>query len=225
MTVSTTVETIGVDQELADLLITLGRTTDAMIAVGADMTIVGWNEAATELFGLNADEALGEPCHTILCWRDRCGDAVCEDCVVDPPGENGDLLPTREVIGRSANGKTLWLSATTIVPPLPIRDQCRLVHLVREVSLPPELERLVVERLQGWSLATEKDVGVLSRLTPRESEVLHLLTEGLDGSAIAKTLFLSPATVRNHIQHILKKLEVHSRTEAVGLALRNGRSQ
>lgn len=194
-----------------------------MIAVGADMTIVGWNVAASDLFGLDADEALGEPCHTVLCWRDRCGDAICEDCVSDPPGDSDELMPTREVIGRSANGKTLWLSATTIVPPEEIRSQVRLVHLVREVALPPELERLVVERLQGWSLATEDGSDVLARLTPRENEVLHLLTEGLDGSAIANTLFLSQATVRNHIQHILKKLEVHSRTEAVALALRNGR--
>ena len=223
MTSTTAVQTTAVDQLLADLLRTLGRTSDAMVAVGADMTIVGWNPAAEELFGLDADEALGEPCHTILCWRDRCGDAVCENCVAEPPGDNDELMPTREVIGRSSSGKTLWLSATTIVPPQEIRTQVRLVHLVREVALPPELERLVVDRLQGWSLATEDDASVLARLTPRESEVLHLLTEGLDGSAIANTLFLSQATVRNHIQHILKKLEVHSRTEAVSLALRNGR--
>jgi LuxR family maltose regulon positive regulatory protein len=50
--------------------------------------------------------------------------------------------------------------------------------------------------------------------------VLQLLTDGLDGPAIAKQLFLSPATVRNHIQHILAKLGVHSRVEAVALALR-----
>ncbi len=223
MTSGTAVETIAIDQQAADLLTTLGRTSDAMIAIGANMTIVGWNEAATELFGLSADEVLGEPCHSVLCWRDRYGDPICDGCIAEPPGASDELVPTREVIGRAANGRTLWLSATTIVPPSEIRRQCRVVHLVREVALPPELERLVVERLQGWSLATEEDAGVLSRLTPRENEVLHLLTEGLDGAAIAQTLFLSHATVRNHIQHILKKLEVHSRTEAVGLALRNGR--
>jgi PAS domain S-box-containing protein len=212
-----------VDPPLADLLTTLGRTSDAMIAVGADLTIVAWNEAATEMFGLTTDEALGRPCYSVMCWRDRCGDPVCEECSVAPPGDDDELMPTREVIGRTADGKTLWLSATTIVPPLEIRHQCRLVHLVREIALPPELERLVVERLAGWSLATEEDASVLSRLTPRENEVLHLLTEGLDGSAIANSLFVSPATVRNHVQHILKKLEVHSRTEAVALALRNAR--
>ncbi|MCP4961540.1 MAG: response regulator transcription factor [Actinomycetia bacterium] len=59
-------------------------------------------------------------------------------------------------------------------------------------------------------------------LTPREREVLKLLTEGFDGGAIAETLFVSPATVRNHIQHILNKLGVHTRVEAVAFALRKG---
>ncbi len=57
-------------------------------------------------------------------------------------------------------------------------------------------------------------------LTNREREVLNLLAEGLDGAAIAERLVLSPATVRNHIQHILARLDVHSRAEAVALALR-----
>ena len=66
-------------------------------------------------------------------------------------------------------------------------------------------------------------VRVVSRLdvrTPREGEMLELLAAGLDGPGIAERLFVSPATVRNHIQHILAKLEVHSRVEAVALALR-----
>ena len=94
------------------------------------------------------------------------------------------------------------------------------MHLIREVALPPELERVVVERLDGWSPATADGDGLLDVLTPREREVLHLLTEGLDGAAIAERLFVSSATVRNHIQHILGKLGVHSRAEAVALALR-----
>ena len=45
---------------------------------------------------------------------------------------------------------------------------------------------------------------------------------GLDRSAIGARLFLSPNTVRTHIQNVLRKLEVHSSIEAVGLALRHG---
>jgi DNA-binding NarL/FixJ family response regulator len=141
-------------------------------------------------------------------------------CPAVLPGEPDQVIETREVLGRSASGKTLWLSASTIVPPAELRDRCRLVHLIREVALPPELERVVVERLEGRSPATADDDDPLDVLTPRERDVLQLLTEGLDGPAIAEQLFLSPATVRNHIQHILAKLGVHSRVEAVALALR-----
>jgi DNA-binding NarL/FixJ family response regulator len=106
------------------------------------------------------------------------------------------------------------------VPPLELRNECRLIHLIREVSLPPELERVIVERLVGSGPEAEATDTRLDVLTPREREVLQLLTEGLDGAAIADRLYLSQATVRNHIQHILAKLGVHSRVEAVALALR-----
>ncbi len=206
---------------LADLLDVLGRTGDAMVAIDGSFGIIAWNDAATELLGYSADEALGRPCHEILCWRDRCGDAVCNGlCPAAQPGEPDQVVDAQEVLGRSASGKTLWLSASTIVPPMELRDECRLVHLIREVSLPPELERVIVERLGGSTPGTARSDGRLDVLTPREREVLQLLTEGLDGSAIAERLFLSQATVRNHIQHILAKLEVHSRVEAVAFALR-----
>lgn len=196
-----------------------------MVAVDDDLHIVGWNDAATKLFGISEDEALGQGCSSVMCFRDRVGNPVCLSCDVKLPAEDGEPIPTREVLGKDADGRTLWLSATTIVAPEDMRPQCRVVHLVREISFPPELERLVVERLDGWSAAAEQEPGALDRLTAREGEILMLLSQGLDGSAIASKLYLSQATVRNHIQHILTKLEVHSRTEAVALALRNGRKE
>ena len=61
---------------------------------------------------------------------------------------------------------------------------------------------------------------VASRLTPREQEVLGLLADGLEQNEIANRLFISPKTVAKHIERILGKLGVHSRTQAVALALR-----
>lgn len=142
-------------------------------------------------------------------------------CPASEPGDEDELIGTKEVLGRSASGATLWLSASTIVPPMELRDECRLVHLIREVSLPPELERFIVERLNGAMPVAVETNEHLALLTPRERDVLELLTEGLDGAAIAERLYLSPATVRNHIQHILTKLGVHSRVEAVALVLRS----
>jgi DNA-binding NarL/FixJ family response regulator len=61
---------------------------------------------------------------------------------------------------------------------------------------------------------------VAARLTPREREVLGLLADGLEQDDIAGRLFITPKTVAKHIEHILSKLGVHSRAQAIVLALR-----
>jgi DNA-binding NarL/FixJ family response regulator len=59
-------------------------------------------------------------------------------------------------------------------------------------------------------------------ITPREAEVLRLLSCGMTNRAIADTLSISPTTVRNHIEHLLSKLGAHSKLEAVVTAARTG---
>ena len=62
----------------------------------------------------------------------------------------------------------------------------------------------------------------LPTLTTRERQILRLLAEGLDQAQIAARLVISPKTVSTHIQHVLAKLGVHSRAQAVAVALRAG---
>ena len=59
-------------------------------------------------------------------------------------------------------------------------------------------------------------------LTPRELEVLELLARGMDNPQIAKTLFLSQHTVKNHVSSILVKLQVQNRIQAAVRAVRSG---
>ena len=59
-------------------------------------------------------------------------------------------------------------------------------------------------------------------LTPREREVLTLLVDGLGQAEIARRLYISFKTVGKHIEHILAKLDVHTRAQAVARALREG---
>ena len=59
-------------------------------------------------------------------------------------------------------------------------------------------------------------------LTSREREILELIAEGLTNGAIAKRLFISVNTVRNHVQSVLSKLEAHSKLEALSVAIREG---
>ncbi len=61
-----------------------------------------------------------------------------------------------------------------------------------------------------------------AELTRREREILELMVNGIETKSIATRLGLRVNTVRNHIQHILMKLDAHSKLEAVAIALREG---
>lgn len=65
-------------------------------------------------------------------------------------------------------------------------------------------------------------IPVALRLSPRELEILRLLAAGRSQKEIASTLVISSKTVATHIQHVLGKLGVHSRAEAVAAAYRSG---
>jgi DNA-binding NarL/FixJ family response regulator len=58
------------------------------------------------------------------------------------------------------------------------------------------------------------------RLTDREIQVLRLVARGMNNRDIAKELFISENTVKNHVRNILEKLQIHSRMEAVMVAVR-----
>ena len=61
-----------------------------------------------------------------------------------------------------------------------------------------------------------------TKLTRREQEVLQLLASGLTQQQIARQLVITSSTVASHIEHVLEKLGVHSRAQAVALAFRTG---
>jgi DNA-binding NarL/FixJ family response regulator len=65
----------------------------------------------------------------------------------------------------------------------------------------------------------------LARLTPRELEILQAMARGTPNDAVAERLKMSPHTLRTHTQNIITKLGVHSKLEALVLAIRHGRVQ
>ena len=67
---------------------------------------------------------------------------------------------------------------------------------------------------------TDRDPSATPRLTDRELEVLRLVAKGLNNREVAKELFISENTVKNHVRNILEKLQLHSRMEAVMYAVR-----
>lgn len=77
-------------------------------------------------------------------------------------------------------------------------------------------------RMASGQRIDDPSARMLARLTPREREILRLLTQGLDDNAMAQQLYLSSRTVRTHVGNVLRKLGVHSRAEAARLALAVG---
>jgi DNA-binding NarL/FixJ family response regulator len=75
------------------------------------------------------------------------------------------------------------------------------------------LKLLISQRREAYAMISR-----IERLSHREKQVLRELADRLDGVEIASKLFISPQTVRTHIQNIMVKLEVHSRAEAADLA-------
>jgi DNA-binding NarL/FixJ family response regulator len=87
--------------------------------------------------------------------------------------------------------------------------------------LPRPMVMMIARRL-AETRDREADRVPYETMTPRELEVLRALTEGLSTPEICATLSITPNTLRTHVQNIMGKLHVHSKLEAVAVALRHG---
>jgi DNA-binding NarL/FixJ family response regulator len=102
-----------------------------------------------------------------------------------------------------------------------------LVDAVRVVStgaalLAPAVTRSVIEEFARRSPRQEVDSPRLAELTERELEVLKLLTRGRSNAEIAADLVVSEATAKTHVAHVLMKLDVRDRVQAVIFAYECG---
>lgn len=88
-----------------------------------------------------------------------------------------------------------------------------------EMLLPRAVAYELAQRVAATRQQAETHIDV-HNLTPRELEVLRALVEGRSSREICAELYISPNTLRTHVQNLLNKLRVHSKLEAVAVALR-----
>jgi DNA-binding NarL/FixJ family response regulator len=91
-----------------------------------------------------------------------------------------------------------------------------------EALLGPTITRRLIEEFARVGPTKRARPEALDELTPRETEVLRLLARGLSNAEIAETLVLSDTTIKTHVTHVLGKLGLRDRVQAVVLAYESG---
>jgi PAS domain S-box-containing protein len=199
-------------------------TADAAFAIDGAGLIVAWNVAATDLFGLTVEEAIGQPCDAILCGEDERGRVCSADCsvrqaVCDKRQVNHFDLQVKTPQGRQ------WCNVSILTAEGAGARQPYVIHLVRGIDVRKRMELAMRDFLVKEAGLPEEHVKALAAtsrsaaravaLSNRELDVLRLLAQGATTAAIAEQLRISPTTVNNHTQHILQKLGAHTRLEAI----------
>jgi PAS domain S-box-containing protein len=198
------------------------RTADAVFVVDPDCRIVYWDARAESLTGLLAEEMVGEPCEKVLTGEAEDGTSFCAQtysamrlaCAGEP-------APGCDVRVFTRSGGERWVGVSSLA--VDTKEGAYLINLVRDTQAAREtlemarhLLRLSREAAQvKVSTPNTRDTPVL---TPRQLEVLGLLAAGKSAREICHELYLSQATVRNHIRALLLALGAHSQLEALARA-------
>ena len=201
------------DQELfrRGLVMLLGQDVDIEVVGEADDGVTGTDLAArlapdVVLLDVRMPRRTGvEACRSI---KEQVPSA--KIIMLTVSDEEGDLY---ETVKNGASGYLLKDSSIEEVA-----QAIRVVHDGQSL-ISPSMAVKLIDEFKQMSKPENKQVSGL-RLTDRELEVLRLVAKGLNNRVIAKQLFISENTVKNHVRNILEKLQLHSRMEAVMYAVR-----
>ncbi|MCL2009986.1 MAG: response regulator transcription factor [Synergistaceae bacterium] len=89
----------------------------------------------------------------------------------------------------------------------------------------PYVDPRVAGKLMTSFSRRKNENDLLGELTPREKEILYWLAQGLSNIEVASRMVLSEKTVKNHVSHMLKKLDIRDRTQAAIMAWKSGFAQ
>jgi len=198
------------------------RALEATYAVDRSGRIVLWSDGAQRILGFSREEALGRRCDELLHGHDGFGNRYCSPfCPIRATAEDG-VSPEPFLVVLEGLSAEHPLTMRIGCVPEPGPDVRSFVHTI--ASDRESLAELVRSMRNAARLRPEA-VPSLAKdnpLTKREHEIVKLLANGDAPKAVAARLGVSRATVRNHIQNVLRKLDVHGQVEAVSVAFRSG---
>jgi len=179
-------------------------TGEPAFAVDRRGVVVLWNDAAEQTFGYPCTDALGKKCWELMCGHDTNGNRYCfEHCPLI------EMAFQHEPVN---NFQTSFETASHQQKPCTV--SCLTVF-----NVPGDEMLLHICHPESTSLENGHDQAPAQifpdKLSQRELEVLALLAEKVKTRDVASRLSISIRTVRTHIQHLMYKLRVHKRHEAI----------
>lgn len=184
----------------------------AEVAVDASGRIHSWSPGAERLLGHQSKDVLRRRMHDVLESRDVFGNRLCGDgCNLREMMRRGETPRRFELWARHGDGHQV-LVIVEIAPGNGSGMTYRFLPDRRRT------ERRRPRDLEVQSLDESPTPEPKVALSPRETAVLGLLAQGRSTAEISRSLGISTATAKNHVQHVLEKLGAHSRIEAVSVA-------
>jgi PAS domain S-box-containing protein len=205
----------------------IARSGEAVFAIDSSDRIILWNKKCEELLGRPARTVLGKRCYDVIGGRDENGNVYCyRNCPVAHQARDLPKEPVHryQLSMETGSGKRKMVEVSLFAVPSFHPALSTVVHVLRDgkkkdSALERSLSAEADDRPPLWPMGAKG--APVAELTAREKEILRCLAEGLATAAIGKRLFISPVTVRNHIQSILQKLDVHTKLAAVVFAYQN----
>src|SRR5215210_9255283 len=199
--------------------LTEARTGDAVYVVDPDYKIVHWDSQMESLTGALSQEALGKTCYQAVMGEREDGGPFCaHGCSVMHLAQAHRPVSSFEMRIKTRSGDRRWVSVSNLT--VETEEGPYLVHLFRDA----QGTHNVLEMAHGLIQLSSKEEAPAPRrreipaLTPRQLEVLQLLSEGKSVKEIGKELYLSEATVRNQVRSLLQALGAHSQLEVLAKA-------
>jgi DNA-binding NarL/FixJ family response regulator len=186
------------------------------VAVGGghELDRAGLVALIASLPGLRVVPLEKQPPPQVLVWE------VCEGAegLPSPSSDTAILLLTEDADYESLPERVNGLLSKD-EPPVSLGIAIRQVAR-GEQYLSPAIAIAILQKRKTKAALTESQKSVIQSLTDREREILELLAQGLSNKVIAARLYLSVRTVEGHLANIYSRLDVHSRTEAMLMAVR-----
>jgi PAS domain S-box-containing protein len=208
----------------------LRNSADGAFVIDENLRVVFWNKAAEAILGFTRDDVANQFCYQFLHGHDEARRLICKErCQVVNLALQSKPTPNYDLLVKTKGGEECWLNMSVFTYKMnEINGKCVIVHLFHNLNRSEVDDKVlgqVVKAINRYHDIRHNNGARLeshqNSLTTREREILSLLVDGLGTRDIAELLSVSITTVRNHIQHILQKLQVHSRLEAVAIAVKN----